>query len=291
MSMREAYLHFKEFFKNSSQIVFNLPYYQIKYKKNDSHYSTVDLDFVFKADPDIPIFVGRVCSRKYKKYFVLNCTSNRYSELKTELESFGLTNVIVPNVKSKKVTTYEISVIEPKAEEISTLTVIAKDITSRRNYVRFTTDRELFEKLLPYSNHLTEAIWYVADLPQSIRERLDENSLNNIIPRLACEINTNKKVKLYSLYVLYENLGLSEFLEKKPKLVFEKYLSKLFIGYLRSVVANNKSDFLILSYCLPDLGNLLIAYHKLPTPTKNLVKKDIKTLTKLTLNYIETDEQ
>lgn len=292
MSMKEAYIYFKEFFKNSTHIFIKLPHYLIKHKKDNKSYEPVDLAFVFKADPSIPIFVGRVCSRKYNEYFVVNCTDDQYLEIKTILESFGLTNVIVPGKnRNRKSTIYKISVINPKAEEITFLSVTAKDITSRRNYVRFTTDRELFEKLLPYSNHLTEAIWYVADLPQSIRKRLDENSLNSILPRLACEINTNKKVKLYSLYVLYEDLGLGEFLKKKPKLVFEKYLSKLFIGYLRSVVEKNKSDFLILSYCLPDLYNLLRAYHKLPTPTKNLVKEDIKTLTKLTLNYIETNEQ
>ena len=291
MSMREAYLHFKEFFKNSSQIVFNLPSYRIKYKKDDSPYSIVNLDFVFKADPDIPIFVGRVCSRKYKKYFVLNCTSNQYSELKTELESFGLTNVIVPNVKSKKVTTYEISVIEPKAKQISTLTVIAKDILEKRNYVYYTTNKNLFEKLLPYSDYLKEPVWYVGDLPQSVRKNINENSVTRILSHLACEINTNRKVKLYSLYVLYESLGLKEFFKKKPELVFEEYVSRMYIGQLRSVIEKNSAAFLILSYCLNDLDDLLGNYNQLPTPTKNLVKKDIKTLTKLILRYIETSQQ
>ena len=39
------------------------------------------------------------------------------------------------------------------------------------------------------------------------------------------------------------------------------------------------------------LDDLLRNYNQLPTPTKNLVKKDIKTLTKLTLRYIETSQQ
>ena len=293
MPMREAYLHFKEFFKNSSRIVFNLPSYQIKYKEDDSPYSIVDFDFVFKADPDIPIFVGRVCSRKYKKYFVLNCTSNQYSELKTKLESFGLTNVIVPSTRTRnrKDTIYEISVIEPKAKQISTLTVTATDISERRNYVRFTTNKKLFEKLLPYSDYLKEPVWYVEDLPQSVRKNINENSVSRILPRLACEINTICKVRLYSLYVLYKSLGLKEFLKKKPELVFEEYVSRMYIGQLRSVIEKNSAAFLILSYCLNNLDDLLGNYNQLPTPTKNLVKKDIKTLTKLTLCYIETNQQ
>lgn len=291
MSMKEAYLHFKEFFKDSFRILFNLPYYQIKYKEDNNPYNIVDLDFVFKADPNIPIFVGRVCTRKYKKYFVLNCTSNQYSELKAKLESFGLTNVIVPNVKSKKVTTYEISVINPKAKKIVFSSVTAKDISGRRNYVFFTTNRKLFEKLLPYSNYLTEAVWYIENLPQFVRKNINENSVNRILSRLAREINTEKKVKLYSLCVLYENLGLKEFLKKKPELVFEEYISRMYIGQLRSVIERNRAAFLILSYCLNDLDNLLENYNQLPTPTKNLVKKDIKTLTKLTLCYIEASQQ
>lgn len=291
MSMKEAYLHFKEFFKDSMQITFDLPYYQIKYKEDDNPYNIVNLDFVFKADPNIPIFVGRVCSRKYKKYFVLNCTSNQYSDLKAKLESFGLTNVIVPNVKSKKPTTYEISVIEPKTKQISTLAVTAKNVLEKRNYVWFTTNRELFEKLLPYSNYLTEAVWYIEDLPQSVRKNINENSVNRIISRLAREINTEKKIKLYSLCVLYENLGLKEFLKKKPELVFKEYVLIMYIGQLRSVIEKNRAAFLILGYCLNDLDDLLGNYNQLPTPTKNLVKKDIKTLTKLTLCYIETNQQ
>ena len=291
MPMREAYLHFKEFFKNSSQIVFNLPSYQIKYKEDDSPYSIVDFDFVFKADPDIPIFLGRVCSRKYKKYFVLNCTSNQYSGLKTKLKSFGLTNVIVPSTRNRKDTIYEISVIEPKAKQISTLTVTATDISERRNYVRFTTNKKLFEKLLPYSDYLKEPVWYVEDLPQSVRKNINENSVSRILPRLACVINTICKVRLYSLYVLYESLGLKEFLKKKPELVFEEYVSRMYIGQLKSVIEKNSAAFLILSYCLNNLDDLLGNYNQLPTPTKNLVKKDIKTLTKLTLCYIETNQQ
>lgn len=291
MPMREAYLHFKEFFKKSSQIVFNLPYYQIKYKKDDSPYSIVDFNFVFKADPDIPIFVGRVCSRKYKKYFVLNCTSNQYSELKAKLESFGLTNVIVPSTRNRKDTIYEISVIEPKAKQISTLTVTATDISEKRNYVYFTTNKKLFEKLLPYSDYLRQPVWYVEDLPQSVRKNISENSVSRILPRLACEINTNCKVRLYSLCVLYENLGLKEFFKKKPELVFEEYVSRMYIGQLRSVIEKNRAAFLILGYCLNDLDDLLGNYNQLPTPTKNLVKKDIKTLTKLILRYIETSQQ
>ena len=291
MSMREAYLHFKEFFKNSSQIVFNLPYYQIKYKENDNPYNIVDLHFVFKADPNIPIFIGRVCSRKYKKYFVLNCTSNQYSELKAKLESFGLTNVIVPNIKSKKPTTYKINVIEPKVKQISTLTVTAKNISEKRNYVYFTTNRKLFEKLLPYSDYLTEAVWYIENLPQTVRKNISENSVSSILPRLAHEVNTEKKVKLYSLCVLYENLGLKEFLKKKPELVFEEYVSKMYIRQLNSVIERNRAAFLILGYCLNDLDDLLGNYNQLPTPTKNLVKKDIKTLTELILRYIETNQQ
>lgn len=291
MSMKEAYLHFKEFFKDSTQIKFNLPYYQIKYREDDNPYNIVDLDFVFKANPDIPIFVGRVCSRKYKKYFVLNCTSNQYSEWKTKLESFGLTNVIVPNVKVKKPTTYEISVIEPKTKQISILAVTAENVLDKRSYVSFTTNRKLFEKLLPYSNYLTEAVWYIENLPQSVRKNINENSINRILPHLAREINTEKEVKLYSLCVLYENLGLKEFLKKKPKLILEEYVSGMFIGQLRSVIKRNRAAFLILGYCLNDMDDLLENYNQLPTPTKNLVKKDIKTLTKLTLCYIETNQQ
>ena len=289
MSMKEAYLRFREFFKDSSRIMFNLPSYEIKYKENYNFYIIVNLDFVFEADPDIPIFVGRVCSRKYKKYFVLNCTSNQYSELKAKLESFGLTNVIMPRTNNKKVTTYEISVIEPKAKQISTLTVTVKSITEKRNYVYFTTNRKLFEKLLPYSNYLTEAVWYVEDLPHTVKKNISENSVNRILSRLACDINTGKKVKLYSLYVLYESLGLKEFLKKKPELIFEEYVSRMYIGQLRSVIERNRVAFLILGYCLNDLNDLLENYNQLPTPTKNLVKKDIKTLTKLTLRYIEAN--
>lgn len=291
MSMREAYLHFKESFKDSMRIMFNLPYYQIKYKEDDNPYNIVDLDFVFKADPNIPIFVGRVCSRKYKKYFVLNCTSNQYSELEAKLKSFGLTNVIVPNTSNRKVTTYEISVIEPKAKQISTLAVTRKGILDKRSYVYFTTNRKLFEKLLPYSDYLTEAVWYIEDLPQTVRKNINENSVSRIFSRLARDVNTEKKVKLYSLYVLYESLGLKAFLKKKPELVFEEYVSRMYIGQLRSVVERNRAAFLILSYCLNDLDDLLGNYNQLPTPTKNLVKKDIKTLTKLTLCYIETSQQ
>ena len=291
MSMKEAYLRFREFFKDSFKIQFNLPYYQIKYKEDDNPYNIVNLDFVFKANPDIPIFVGRVCSRKYKKYFVLNCTSDQYAGLKTKLESFGLTNVIVPNVKSKKVTTYEISVINPKAEKIVFSSVTAKDILERRNYVYFTTNRKLFEKLLPYSDYLTEAVWYIENLPKSVKKNINENSVNRIFPRLAHEINTEKKVKLYSLCILYESLGLKEFLKKKPELVFEEYVSRIYVGQLESVIKRNRADFLILSYCSYGLDDLLRNYNQLPTPTKNLVKKDIKTLTKLTLRYIETSQQ
>ena len=291
MSMREAYLHFKEFFKDSFQIMFNLPYYQIKYREDSNPYNIVDLDFVFRADSDIPIFVGRVCSRKYKKYFVLNCTSIQYSGLKTKLESFGLTNVIVPKVKSEKVTTYEISVINPQAKQISTLAVTALDISEKRNYVYFTTNKKLFEKLLPYSDYLREAVWYIEDLPQSVRKNINENSVSRILSRLACEINTICKVRLYSLYVLYTSLGLKGFLKKKPELVFEEYVSKMYIGQLKSVIEKNSAAFLILSYCLNNLDDLLVNYNQLPTPTKNLVKKDIKTLTKLILRYIETNQQ
>ena len=291
MSMKEAYLRFEEFFKNSFRIKFDLPYYQIKYKEDNNPYTIVDLDFVFKADPDIPIFVGRVCSRKYKKYFVLNCSSNQYSELKAKLESFGLTNIIVPNTINKKVTTYEINVIEPKAKQISTLSVTAKNVSEKRNYVWFTTNRKLFEKLLPYSDYLKEAVWYVEKLPQSVRKNINENSVSRILSRLACEINTNRKIRLYSLYVLYENLGLKEFLKKKPELVFEEYISGMYINQLKSVVERNRAAFLILGYCLNDLDVLLGNYNQLPTPTKNLVKKDIETLTKLTLCYIETSQQ
>lgn len=291
MSMKEAYLRFREFFKDNIWINFNLPYYQIKYKEDDNPYCIVGFDFVFKADPNIPFFVGRICSRKYKKYFVLNCTNNQYSELKAKLESFGLTNVIVPNVKSKKVTTYEISVIEPKAKQISTLTVIAEKVLERKNYVYFTTNRKLFEKLLPYSDYLTEAVWYIEDLPQSVKKHINENSISRILPGLAREINTEKEVKLYSLCVLYESLGLKEFLKKRPELVFEEYISRMYTGQLRSVIERNRADFLIFGYCLNDLDDLLGNYNQLPTPTKNLVKKDIKTLTKLTLCYIETSQQ
>ena len=291
MSMREAYLHFKEFFKDSFRISFDLPRYQIKYREDSNPYNIVDLDFVFRANPDIPIFVGRVCSRKYKKYFVLNCTSNQYSELKTKLERFGLTNVIVPNVKNEKVTTYEISVINPQAKQISTLAVTALDISKKRNYVYFTTNKKLFEKLLPYSDYLKEAVWYVEDLPQSVRKNINENSVSRILSHLACEINTICKVRLYSLYVLYKSLGLKGFLKKKPELVFEEYVSRMYIGQLRSVIEKNSAAFLILSYCLNNLDDLLGNYNQLPTPTKNLVKKDIKTLTKLILRYIETSQQ
>ena len=291
MSMREAYLHFKEFFKDSFRISFDLPRYQIKYREDSNPYNIVDLDFVFRANPDIPIFVGRVCSRKYKKYFVLNCTSNQYSELKTKLERFGLTNVIVPNVKNEKVTTYEISVINPQAKQISTLAVTALDISEKRNYVYFTTNKKLFEKLLPYSDYLKEAVWYVEDLPQSVRKNINENSVSRILSHLACEINTICKVRLYSLYVLYKSLGLKGFLKKKPELVFEEYVSRMYIGQLRSVIEKNSAAFLILSYCLNNLDDLLGNYNQLPTPTKNLVKKDIKTLTKLILRYIETSQQ
>ena len=291
MSMKEAYLRFREFFKYSFRIMFDLSfYYPIKYKEDNNPYSIVDLDFVFRADPSIPIFIGRVCSKKYKEYFVLNCSSNQYSELKAKLESFGLTNIIVPNT-NKKVTIYEISVIQPKAKQISTLSATAKNVSEKRNYVHFTTNRKLFEKLLPYSEYLTEAVWYVEKLPQSVKKNINENSVSRILSRLACEINTEKKVKLYSLCVLYESLGLKEFLKKKPELVFEEYISKMYINQLKSVVERNRAAFLILGYCLNDLDVLLGNYNQLPTPTKNLVKKDIKTLTKLTLCYIETSQQ
>ena len=291
MSMKEAYLRFKEFFKDSFQISFDLPSYQIKYREDSNPYNIVDFDFVFRADSDIPIFVGRVCSKKYKKYFVLNCTSNQYLGLKTKLESFGLTNVIVPKVKSEKVTTYEISVINPQAKQISTLAVTALDISEKRNYVYFTTNKKLFEKLLPYSDYLREAVWYIEDLPQSVRKNINENSVSRILSRLACEINTICKVRLYSLYVLYTSLGLKGFLKKKPELVFEEYVSGMYISQLRSVIEKNNTAFLILSYCLNNLDDLLGNYNQLPTPTKNLVKKDIKTLTKLILRYIETNQQ
>ena len=291
MSMKEAYLRFREFFKDSFKIRFNLPDYLIIYKDGDNPYTIVDPGFVFRTNSDIPIFVGRVCSRKYKKYFVLKCTGNQYAELKAKLESFGLTNVIVPNVKSKKVITYEISVINPKAKKIVFSSVTAKDISERRNYVSFTTNRKLFEKLLPYSDYLTEAVWYIEGLPQFAKKNINENSVNRIFPRLVHEINTEKKVKLYSLYVLYESLGLKEFLKKKPELVFEEYASRMYIGQLESVIERNRADFFILNYCLNDLDNLLGNYNQLPIPTKNLVKKDIKTLTKLTLCYIETSQQ
>ena len=65
----------------------------------------------------------------------------------------------------------------------------------------------------------------------------------------------------------------------------------MYIGQLRSVIEKNRAAFLILGYCLNDLDDLLGNYNQLPTPTKNLVKKDIKTLTKLTLCYIETNQQ
>ena len=291
MSMKEAYLRFKEFFKDSFQISFDLPSYQIKYREDSNPYNIVDFDFVFRADSDIPIFVGRVCSKKYKKYFVLNCTSNQYLGLKTKLESFGLTNVIVPKVKSEKVTTYEISVINPQAKQISTLAVTALDISEKRNYVYFTTNKKLFEKLLPYSDYLREAVWYIEDLPQSVRKNINENSVSRILSRLASEINTICKVRLYSLYVLYTSLGLKGFLKKKPELVFEEYVSGMYISQLRSVIEKNNTAFLILSYCLNNLDDLLGNYNQLPTPTKNLVKKDIKTLTKLILRYIETNQQ
>ena len=65
----------------------------------------------------------------------------------------------------------------------------------------------------------------------------------------------------------------------------------MYIGQLRSVIEKNSAAFLILSYCLNNLDDLLGNYNQLPTPTKNLVKKDIKTLTKLILRYIETRQQ
>ena len=134
-------------------------------------------------------------------------------------------------------------------------------------------------------------MWYVEDLPQSVRKNINENSVTRILSRLACEINTNCKVRLYSLYVLYKSLGLKGFLKKKPELVFEEYVSGMYIGQLKSVIEKNSAAFLILSYCLNNLDDLLGNYNQLPTPTKNLVKKDIKTLTKLILRYIETNQQ
>ena len=134
-------------------------------------------------------------------------------------------------------------------------------------------------------------MWYIENLPKSVKKNINENSVNRIFPRLAHEINTEKKVKLYSLCILYESLGLKEFLKKKPELVFEEYVSRIYVGQLESVIKRNRADFLILSYCSYGLDDLLRNYNQLPTPTKNLVKKDIKTLTKLTLRYIETSQQ